>query len=124
METSPLFNMFMAPANVQKIQAAVIQGVKQQLNIVIGPQDENSLKVLMHTSYVNLSRDPTTNIGTQVDTLNADTVRLVLKDIIPRLQMNRYYLSKLGTMPAPLQLPVNVSNAGKRMNEQNIGLYK
>jgi hypothetical protein len=124
METSPLFNEFMSPANIQKIQDAIQQGINHQLNIMIGPQDENSLKIIMNTSYVNLSCDPTMNLGTQISVLNEDTVRLVLKDVIPRLQMNRYYLSKLGTMPVPLQHPVNVSNAGRRMGEQNTGLYK
>jgi hypothetical protein len=123
METSPLFKVFMQPSNIESIQAEIQRQVKNEIGVAIAPQDESSLRVIMNTSYVNLNQDPGHDFESQVNVMNADTVRFVLKDIIPKIKMNKYYLSNLGKLPAPLQLPANMSNAGRRVNEQKTGLY-
>ena len=118
-ETTPLSNAYFNKNNIELLQDSLREGVyklsKGRYNI--GPQNEDILKIIMRSIYLQSSMNLPTNISGQVMALN----KLVLDYAIPQVcgEAEGYikYKNDVSTLAVPLATPTYVSTAGQNTLE-------
>ena len=116
---TPLSCAFFSADNIQIIQNGIRAGVYESSKgrYTIGPQNEDTLKIIMRSTYLQSSMNLPTNIIGQVEALN----QLVLNYAIPQVysEATAYlkYKSDVSTLAVPLASPVYVSTAGQNTLE-------
>lgn len=108
-ESNQLSKSFFCAKNIIALQNALIEGVYKNSNgrYHIGYQDEDTLKIIMRSIYLQHSANQPDNIKQQIHALN----KLVLDYSIPQLcgECDAYikYKNDVSTLAVPLQRPVS-----------------
>jgi hypothetical protein len=68
----------------------------------------------MRAIYLQYCRNLPDRIAEQIDDLNKRVVAFCVPKIVAEVNMYKYYLKDISTLPVQLQQPVNVSSAGTR----------
>lgn len=109
MEQNLLSNTFFSAGNILIIQHGIIAGVYKNSNnqFQIGYQNQDTLKIIMRSIFLQHSKNLSTNITQQVEHLN----KLVLDYCIPQIcgEANGYIKFKqdVSTLPIPLSRGVS-----------------
>jgi hypothetical protein len=109
LEQNPLSKTFFSAGNILILQHAVIAGVYQSSNgrYQIGYQNEDTLKIIMRSVYLQHASNLPTNITQQVEALN----KLVTDYCIPQIcgEATGYikYKNDVSTLPVPLRRGVS-----------------
>lgn len=113
---TPLSRAYFSDTNIQIIQNGIRAGVYRKSNgqYTIGPQDCDSIKIIMRAIYLQHSINQMTNIVEQIDALN----NMVLDHCIPKVYLEAQgylkYLSDVSTLAVPIANPIMASQKDKR----------
>ena len=114
LERTTLNQAFFSSANFQIIQNGVRKNVFDHTDVVIDPVGSDDLFMIMRAIYLQYSRNLPTNIAGQIGELNERVVAWCVPKIVAEVNMYKYYLKDISTLPVQIQQPVNVSSAGTR----------
>jgi len=111
-EPNMLSKVYFSAGNVRIVQNAIKAGVYKQSNgkFVIGDQDEDTLKIIMRSIFLQRSANMQNNITQQVEGLN----KLVADYCVPQLlgEADGYikYKRDVSTMAMPMKRPISTNH--------------
>ncbi len=114
LERTPLNQAFFSSANFQIIQNGIRKSVFDNTDTVIDPVGSDDLFMIMRAMYLQYSRNLPTNIPGQIGELNERVIAWAVPKIVAEVNMYKYYLKDISTLPVQMMQPVNVSSAGTR----------
>lgn len=116
---TPLSRVFFSEANVDDIQSALINTVKQKTGETIGRQSDREVVGIMRGVYEGYS----TNYGgtPEVKRLNAIVLDIVVDQCVAGVKGYLSYVKDASTMPEPLSRGTYASIKGERTLEYKVG---
>jgi hypothetical protein len=114
LERTLLNQTFFSQPNFQIIQNAIRKETFDHTGIVIDPVGTDDLFMTMRAMYLQYSRNLPNRIAEQIDELNKRVVAYCVPKIVAEVNMYKYYLKDISTLPVQIMQPVNVSSAGTR----------
>ena len=115
---SPLSIAFFSKENVQINQDAIRATVHKKTNKVIAEQNEDILKVIMRSIFLQYSANDSTNITQQIIALNKQVTNFAVPKIIGELIGYLNYKKDVSTMHVPMELPHAFSVKGSKVAKQ------
>ena len=111
-----LSNLFFSPQNVQIIQNGIRAGVHKMSNgqYVVGPQDLDSLTIIMRSIFLQNSVNLPTNITGQIQDLNQLVLKFCIEKVYGEAQGYMTYLSDVSSIAIPIAPPVMDNKEVKR----------
>ena len=99
-----LSKAFFSAENIQIIQNAIKAGVyhNSKGTYVIGDQDEDTLKIVMRSTFLQFSSNSSQNITGQISNLNQLVVDYAVPQIIGEAEGYIKYKNDVSTLPVPL----------------------
>lgn len=118
-DNTALNQLFFCRRNIQIIQNAIRREVYEASNRqhLIDEQNETELVVIMRSIYLQYARNLPNQITEQISELNSRVVAEILPKIMSAIEQHYGYLRDASTLPTPMLLPQNVSNAGSKTLE-------
>ena len=116
---TPLSNAFFNKKNIQNLQDSLREGVYQlsKGRYIIGQQNEDTLKIIMRSTFLQSSLNQPTNIGDQVNALNTLVINYAVPQICGEAESYIKYKSDVSNLAVPLDPPTYVSTAGQNTLE-------
>lgn len=120
---SVLSRTFFSDDNIQIIQNAIRYQVWIQSNKrrVIGEQSVMELQLVMRSIYLQYARNLPDQIREQVESLNSRVVNYCVPIIMSNVQQYLQYRQDLSQLPVPNAHPQQMSTAGSKTLQPNIG---
>lgn len=117
---TPLSLAYFSSENINIIQNNIRKGVYDKSNgeFVIGLQDEDELKIIMRSVFLQNSLNLETNIGEQIRDLNALVESYAIDQVYKEAISYLKYKRDASNMYALLALPSNSSTRGKTLELQ------
>ncbi len=114
-DATPLSQAFFSQQNIQIIQNGIRAGVYQRSNgqYVIGPQDCDSLKIIMRSVYLQHAANQPNNISQQIAELNKIVLNYCLQQVYSEAQGYMKYVDDVSTLVVPIAHPVQASNTDR-----------
>jgi hypothetical protein len=115
-ETS-LSKAFFSRENIQIIQNGIRAGVYQLSNgqYVIGPQDCDSIKIIMRSVFLQYSANKPSNIPEQIYELNKIVLNYCIQQVYSEAQGYMKYVDDVSTLVVPIAHPVQASNTDRQL---------
>lgn len=115
-DETPLSRAYFSDSNIQIIQNGIRAGVHRKSNgqYTIGPQDCDSIKIIMRAIYLQHSINQSTNISKQIDALNSMVLVHCIQKVYLEAQGYLKYLSDISTMAVPIANPIMASQKDKK----------
>ena len=112
-----LSQAFFSRENIQIIQNGIRAGVYKRSNgqYVIGPQDCDSLKIVMRSVFLQYSANQMTNIPQQIEELNKIVLNYCIQQVYSEAQGYMKYVDDVSTLVVPLAHPVQSSTNDKQL---------
>ena len=112
-----LSNTFFSQQNIQILQNGIRAGVYQKSNgqYTIGPQDCDSLKIVMRSVYLQHSANQPNNITQQVFELNKIVLNYCIQQVYSEAQGYMKYLDDASTLVVPIAHPVMADNSDREL---------
>lgn len=112
-----LSNAFFSSYNIEILQNGIRAGVYKLSNsqYIIGPQDGDSLKIIMRSIFLQYSSNNDTNISEQIAHLNGLVLAYCVEQVYGEAQGYMRYLNDVSTLPVPLSHPVMPNNNDKQL---------
>ena len=112
-----LSQAFFSQQNIQIIQNGIRAGVYQRSNsqYTIGPQDCDSLKIIMRSVYLQHSSNKPTNISQQVMALNKIVLDYCIQQVYGEAQGYMKYINDVSTLVVPIAHPVMADNTDREL---------
>ena len=103
-----LSSAFFSKENIQIIQNGIRAGVYNKSNgqYVIGPQDCDSLKIIMRSVFLQSAANQPTNISGQIEELNQIVLDYCIFHVYSEAQGYMKYLYDASTLVVPMATPV------------------
>jgi hypothetical protein len=120
-DNTSLSNIFFSNKNVDIIQNGMRAGVYEKSNgqYVISNQDEDTLRIIMRSVFLQNATNQPDNIIEQVKELNKIVWNITIPQLYGEAQGYYKYLSDASTMYTPLALPVFAENNDKQLVLKN-----
>jgi len=117
--TSPLSNAFFNKDNIQHIQDSLRKGVYNlsKGRYMISPQNEDTLKIIMRSVFLQSSVNLPTNITGQIAALNQLVLNYAIPQVCGEAEAYIKYKSDVSNLAVPLDAPTYVSTAGQNTLE-------
>ena len=114
---TPLSQAFFSQNNIQIIQNAIRAGVYKRSNgqYVIGPQDCDSLKIIMRSVFLQYSANQPLNITQQIEELNSMVCNYCIQQIYSEAQGYMKYIDDASTLVIPIAHPVQASSNDRQL---------
>ena len=108
-ENNMVSNAFFSAANIQIIQNGIRAGVYKLSNqrILIGPQDLDTLKIIMRSIFLQHSLNDTKNITQQIEGLNKLVMNYSVPQIIGEAEGYVKFKNDVSTMAMPMDRPTS-----------------
>lgn len=115
-ETS-LSNAFFSQANNQILQNGIRAGVYHKSNgqYVIGPQDCDSLKIVMRSVFLQNASNQPGNISSQIADLNKMVLNFCVQQVYSEAQGYMKYIEDASTLVVPIAHPVMADNSDREL---------
>ena len=115
-ERSTLNDAFFGRNNMNHLKNLIADQVykKSGYSISAHAQSDNELLIIMRAIFLQYARHLPDDVKGQVAELNLKILLDVVPRIISKVKMELTYQRDHGSQPLPIQLPVNVSNAGTK----------
>jgi hypothetical protein len=115
-EQNLLSRTYFSEENIKIIQNGIRAGVyrKSNMQYLIGPQDYDSLKIIMRAIYLQHSINKSTDITKQIESLNNIVFEYCIPKIYSEAQGYLKYLSDVSSIPQPMPMPIMISQNDKR----------
>jgi hypothetical protein len=112
-----LSQAFFSQQNIQIIQNGIRAGVYHKSNgqYTIGPQDCDSLKIVMRSIYLQHSANQPNNITQQVVELNKIVLNYCIQQVYSEAQGYMKYLDDASTLVVPIAHPVMADNTDREL---------
>ena len=112
-----LSNTFFSQQNIQILQNGIRAGVYQKSNgqYTIGPQDCDSLKIVMRSVYLQNAANQPNNITQQVAELNKIVLNYCIQQVYSEAQGYLKYIDDASTLVVPIAHPVMTDNSDREL---------
>ena len=114
LERTTLNQAFFSSPNFQIIQNGIRKNTFDHTGTIIDPVGADDLFMVMRAIYLQYGRNIPDRIAEQIDELNQRVIAYCVPKIVAEVNMYKYYLKDISTLPVQLNQPVNVSSAGTR----------
>jgi hypothetical protein len=114
LERTLLNQTFFSAPNFQIIQNGIRKNTFDYTETIIDPVGTDDLFMVMRAIYLQYGRNLPTQIPEQINELNTRVIAYCVPKIVAEVNMYKYYLKDISTLPVQLNQPVNVSSAGTR----------
>jgi hypothetical protein len=114
-DSTSLSQAFFSQQNIQIIQNGIRAGVYQRSNgqYVIGPQDCDSLKIIMRSVFLQHATNQPNNIPQQIAELNKIVLNYCIQQVYSEAQGYMKYVDDVSTLVVPIAHPVQASNTDR-----------
>jgi|TARA_B110000495_G_C22983184_1_gene578192 hypothetical protein len=108
-ESSSLSNSFFSASNIRTIQNKLKEGVLKISNgsFVIGDQDEDTLKIIMRSIFLQHSTNQRNNIEGQINALNTLVLNYAIPQVYGEAQGYIQYRKDVSTLAVPITRPTS-----------------
>jgi len=112
-----LSDTFFSLQNIQIIQNGIRAGVYKRSNgqYLIGPQDCDSLKIIMRSIYLQHAANQPNNITQQVYELNKMVLDYCIQQVYSEAQGYMKYINDVSTLVVPIAHPVMTDNTDRQL---------
>ena len=112
-----LSNAFFSQENIQIIQNGIRAGVYHRSNgqYVIGPQDCDSLKIVMRSVFLQNSANQPNNITQQIEQLNKIVLEYCIQQVYSEAQGYMKYINDASTLVVPISHPVMANDNDRQL---------
>jgi hypothetical protein len=112
-----LSQAFFSQQNIIQIQNGIRAGVYKKSNgqYTIGPQDCDSLKIIMRSVFLQHSANQTNNIQHQISELNKIVLNYCIQQVYGEAQGYLKYMNDVSTLVVPIAHPVMANNNDKQL---------
>ena len=112
-----LSNAFFSQQNIQILQNGIRAGVYHKSNgqYIIGPQDCDSLKIVMRSVYLQNAANQPNNITQQVAELNKIVLNYCIQQVYSEAQGYMKYIDDASTLVVPIAHPVMADNSDREL---------
>jgi hypothetical protein len=112
-----LSQAFFSQQNIQIIQNGIRSGVYHKSNgqYTIGPQDCDSLKIVMRSVYLQNAANQPNNITEQITELNKIVLNYCIQQVYSEAQGYMKYLDDASTLVVPIAHPVMANNSDREL---------
>jgi len=112
-----LSTAFFSQQNIQMLQNGIRAGVYKKSNgqYTIGPQDCDSLKIIMRSVYLQYAANQVNNISEQVTELNKIVLNYCVQQVYGEAQGYMKYINDASTLVVPIAHPVMADNADRQL---------
>jgi len=112
-----LSNCFFSKENIQIIQNGIRVGVYTKSNnqYIIGSQDNDSLKIIMRSIFLQYAANKKNNITSQIEELNKMVLNYCIESVYGEAQGYIKYLYDASTLVVPISHPVMANNSDKEL---------
>ena len=112
-----LSNAFFSQQNIQIIQNGIRAGVYHRSNgqYVIGPQDCDSLKIVMRSVFLQYSANQPNNITQQISQLNKIVLDYCIQQVYSEAQGYMKYINDASTLVVPISHPVMANENDRQL---------
>ena len=112
-----LSRAFFSRENLQIIQNGIRAGVYKQSNgqYTIGPQDCDSIKIIMRSVFLQNSVNQANNISQQIEALNKLVLGYCIQQVYSEAQGYMKYIDDASTLVIPIAHPVQASTKDKQL---------
>lgn len=114
---TPLSQAFFSKQNIQILQNGIRAGVYQRSNgqYVIGPQDCDSIKIIMRSVFLQHSANQPNNIPQQIEQLNKIVLNYCIQQVYSEAQGYMKYVDDVSTLVVPIAHPIQASNTDRQL---------
>lgn len=112
-----LSQAFFSQQNIQLLQNGIRSGVYHKSNgqYTIGPQDCDSLKIVMRSVYLQNAANQPNNITEQITELNKIVLNYCIQQVYSEAQGYMKYLDDASTLVVPIAHPVMANNSDREL---------
>ena len=112
-----LSQAFFSQQNIQIIQNGIRSGVYHKSNgqYTIGPQDCDSLKIVMRSVYLQNAANQPNNITEQIAELNKIVLNYCIQQVYSEAQGYMKYIDDASTLVVPIAHPVMADNSDREL---------
>ena len=112
-----LSQVFFSQQNIQILQNGIRAGVYHRSNIqyIIGPQDCDSLKIIMRSVYLQHAANQPNNVTQQVAELNKIVLNYCIQQVYSEAQGYIKYLDDASTLVVPIAHPIMADNTDREL---------
>jgi hypothetical protein len=112
-----LSTAFFSQQNIQMLQNGIRAGVYKKSNgqYTIGPQDCDSLKIIMRSVYLQYAANQVNNISEQVTELNQIVLNYCVQQVYGEAQGYMKYINDASTLVVPIAHPVMADNTDRQL---------
>ena len=116
-DESTLSTAYFSQQNIQILQNGIRAGVYHKSNsqYTIGPQDCDSLKIVMRSVYLQHSANQPNNITQQVAELNKIVLMYCIQQVYSEAQGYMKYIDDASTLVVPIAHPVMADNTDREL---------
>src|SRR6056300_1406619 len=116
---TPLNTLFFSEFNQDLLQRGIRQAFKNKTGIAIDRKNPDDLYSLMRVVFINNAGDHHTRINEQVRFMNSRVIETALGQIQTGVSQYMSYVQDIDTISSPLDLPVNTSTYGNKLDKNN-----
>lgn len=111
--------LFFSPMNINALQDGIKNKILNETDgkFLIGRQNDQELKIIMRSIYLQYSSNNEENCVEQVRKLNALVLNWAVPEILSNLLQYQTYRKDASTLPMPFEHPQLLSQKGSRQNE-------
>jgi hypothetical protein len=115
--SNSLSNAFFSHNNIQIIQNGIRAGVYKKSNgqYTIGPQDCDSLKIIMRSVYLQHAANQEYNIPQQINELNKIVLNYCIQQVYSEAQGYMKYINDVSTLVVPISHPVMAAENDRQL---------
>jgi len=108
---------FFSQQNIQMLQNGIRAGVYKKSNgqYTIGPQDCDSLKIIMRSVYLQYAANQINNVSEQVSELNQIVLNYCVQQVYGEAQGYMKYINDASTLVVPIAHPVMADNTDRQL---------
>ena len=112
-----LSQAFFSQQNIQILQNGIRSGVYYKSNeqYIIGPQDCDSLKIVMRSVYLQNAANQPNNITEQIAELNKIVLNYCIQQVYSEAQGYLKYIDDASTLVVPIAHPVMADNSDREL---------
>jgi hypothetical protein len=112
-----LSKAFFSLQNIQILQNGIRAGVYQRSNgqYLIGPQDCDSLKIIMRSVFLQHASNKPNYISEQVNELNKIVLNYCIQQVYSEAQGYMKYINDVSTLAVPISHPIMANNTDRQL---------
>ena len=116
-DETTLSRVYFSYENIQLLQNGIRAGVykKSKGQYTIGPQDCDSLKIIMRSTYLQHASNLPNNVKAQVTELNKMVLNFCIQQVYSEAQSYMKYINDVSTLAVPIAHPVMPDNSDREL---------